>query len=344
MTETHLRFDGWLRTDDRFEPIPGWETEQPIQKPTGDGPYRLVVRDAEGDSLASITPQTTRTTTCAPTTTPALERSRITGYVPLVTGAESVALLEDDRVLVERPLAPEPPAVEITEFDVDGASYQVRWSGEHPGLEELRSEDATEEMRDEERTGDESGLTYHVGCLTDGVVVPLALDVAGHEHEGSLESVPGDEEARLLVLATDGLRSATARTEPFALADPGPELTIQEPQAESAVPADQPLSLVGQVVDSHGRALSETGLTWQVDGETVASGERSALSEPLEPGEHTITLSYDGPEVGGDGQEALDEPLQSQVTVSVHPRTERQQWYREVMPDDRLPGAEQNRE
>lgn len=315
MTESYVRFDGLLGDDDRFEPLPGWETERPLRTPTGDTPYRLVVRDSDGTTLASVSPETQSVVTCAPGIEPERQQTRITGYVPVVEGATRVVLETDGRVLAERRLAAEPPAVDIVEFAVEEDTYHVQWESE-----------ATENTE----------IVHHVGVLADGVIKPRAFDVTGNSHEGSLTDVPGDEAARVLVVATDGLRSTTARTDPFPVADPGPTVSIQEPAPEASLPADHPISLVGSVLDSHGRARDPAGITWMIDGETVATDTNRALAGPLVSGEHTVTLVYERPdtesEERGTGRD--------ERTVTVQSRTERQQWYREVMPDDRLPSTE----
>lgn len=339
MTDTHLRFDGWLGADDRFERIPGWETEDPLRARTGDGEYRLVVRDREGERLAAVSPRTQSGTVCAPNTRISQQETRITGYVPLVEGAHTVALVDDDGTLTERHVAPEPPTVEITGFEHDGDEVSLTWTSDLPRGQGRPDEEREEETGPEEHGETERGerdsdrrLTHHVGVLAGGAVSPLAFGVDERRLEASLAAVPGDDEARVLVVATDGLRSTTAETEPFAIDDPGPTVDIQRPTDAEVLPADQPVSLSGQVQDAHGRSLSATGMRWQFDGEVVATDAATAVTGPPAPGEHTVTLTYEPP-----AESDVDEPVVRERSITIQNRTDRQQWYREVMPEERTP-------
>lgn len=328
MNDTQLRFDGWLGSDDRFEPIPGWETDDPIRAETGDGGYRLVVRDADGARLAAVTPRTRTGTSCSPGTKVTPRRTRITGYVPLVAGAHTVALVDTNGTLFARPIGDAPPSVEITAFDRTNDEFTLEWDSDLP------QSDAGNE--DEETAAGDSArqLTHHVGVIADGAVTPLAFDRAERSLEGSLEHVPGDDHSRLLVVATDGLRSATAETEPIEIDDPGPTVTIQRPGDGDVAPADHPISLAGQVQDAHGRSHTADGMIWRMDGDVVARDAAVAMVHSPGPGEHTVALTYDPAE---NGDMDVNDPVTRELRVTVQERSDRQQWYHEVMPPDRAP-------
>lgn len=316
MSETHIRFDGWLRADDRFEPLPGWETDRPLVHETGDERYRLVVTDADGERLVAVNPRTRTATTCAPGTGSQPGRTRLTGYFPLLEGARTLTLYADGEPIHAQPIAPQPPRVEITGFDRDGDEVELHWESE--------------------RTS-EGRLTHHVGLAAAGVVTPLAVGLEERQYAGSLAGRPGDEAARLLVVASDGLRSMTAETEPFPLSAPPPTLSIQRPAEGERLPADQPITLAAQLQDAHGRSTGPEGLTWFVDGEPVASETATTAVGPLSPGTHELRVTYGPTDHHGTGGH---EPISRERTVTVRQRSKRQEWYREVMPDDRLPEIE----
>jgi len=316
MSETHMRFDGWLRADDRFEPLPGWETDRPLAHETGEGHYRLVVTDVDGKRLAAVSPRTRTATTCAPGTGSGPGRTRITGYVPVVEGARKLTLYRDEDPIYEQSIAPQPPRIEITGVEREENEAELQWESE--------------------RTA-EGRLTHHVGLAADGVVTPLAVGLDERQYTGTLAGRPGDETAQLLVVASDGLRSTTAETEPFALESPPPTLSIQRPTQGERLPADQPMTLAAQVQDAHGRSISPEGLAWYLDGDLVASETAMTAVGPLSPGEYELRVTYDPLDEHNDGEHEL---VSREQTVTVRQRSERQEWYREVMPDDWLPDLE----
>ena len=59
------------------------------------------------------------------------------------------------------------------------------------------------------------------------------------------------------VLATDGARSASARTDPIEVAGAPPRVWIQRPKAGEVLRPDQPVSLCGLAVGAAGGALTD---------------------------------------------------------------------------------------
>ena len=91
----------------------------------------------------------------------------------------------------------------------------------------------------------------------------------------------------------NGIRSATAATKPFSLEPIHPVLRITRPTDGSRLPNGAPITLEGLVQDPEhpsGPRDAER-LVWTVDEREVGTGPLTSV-DPLESGEHTISLWY----------------------------------------------------
>lgn len=107
------------------------------------------------------------------------------------------------------------------------------------------------------------------------------------------DRLPGGRECRLIVIYSNGMRSATAATKPFALEPIRPVLRITRPADGTRLPSGTPITLEGLVQDPEypsGPRDAER-LVWTVDQREVGTGPLTSV-DPLESGEHTIGLSY----------------------------------------------------
>jgi hypothetical protein len=157
--------------------------------------------------------------------------------------------------------------------------------------------------------------------LTPKQRLRLARELDGYEAKLSLEEVPGGR-GQLIVLATDGLRSSFAISDPFKIEDKPPEIWITSPRDGTVFPPDQPLSLIGQAVDILGSKLPEDGLVWEVDGRTIQQGTGIAPAVGLKPGYHETSLSF---------RYGDDVAARSTVKFSIAEYNEAQLRYRQVM-------------
>jgi hypothetical protein len=95
------------------------------------------------------------------------------------------------------------------------------------------------------------------------------------------------------VIYSNGIRSATAATKPFSLEPIHPVLRITRPTDGSRLPNGAPITLEGLVQDPEhpsGPRDAER-LVWTVDEREVGTGPLTSV-DPLESGEHTISLWY----------------------------------------------------
>jgi hypothetical protein len=275
MTEPHkfLRYAGLLWEDMTFEREAGWETERIANRTKdGSGEYALELLDEDGRTLITVHPLVDfdRATTYPQS---GMRNTRVVAYIPFDRDGRELVFRRGDRVVDRREVAAEPPEVRITELKREEKDrIRIRWHAEH---------------RSENR------LTYRVVYLVDDKRgFSLATGLEKLEFEADLSGLPGSRAGRLSVLATDGVRSAFAVSEPFPVSDKEPRISIQAPLPRQLVPADQPVSLSGQATDVAGASLPHDDLIWLIDGKRIAKGTPLAIATGLEPGKHTATLQY----------------------------------------------------
>jgi hypothetical protein len=265
-----LRVAGKLWETGEFEPAIGWETARIARRPVCAEGYSLQLLDDEGRLLLK-TGVEVRVPLCRVRGARGVGGHRVNGYIPLVPNARALVFRQGARILYRTDLAPVPPQITITGVEAPGSdSVRVRWKAKHD--RELRFNvvfiDAARRATPVARELTESYLTFSAADLGGGAGCSIA------------------------VLATDGLRSAMARSKPFDLPEHPPILTILAPNDGDVIAPDQPVSLHGHARDAAGRSLPDDGLVWYVDGELVARGLRIAPAGPFEPGAHRVELAY----------------------------------------------------
>jgi hypothetical protein len=289
-----IRFVGWLREDGVFRLDVGWETPRITEPPRPSGDHRLELLDGQGQVLVSVAPQVA-SDDCQPLGG-RMKSLRVLGYLPWSPGGATVRLRQDDRVLDARPLAPAPPEVAWEAARVADGALHLRWRARHS-----------------------APLTYAVGLVQGRRGVQVLDRSSASEASIPLEGIPLQGECQAVVLATDGLRSATASSDPFVLPAKAPVVTILRPRAEEVFSEIEGVPLLGQAMAPDGRSLPEEGLRWAVDGVPVTQGRRVGWVDGLGAGSHAVELSLDG------------EPAATQrVAIAVRARTpEEAEWVRQ---------------
>mgnify|MGYP006287413343 CR=1 FL=1 len=300
----YIRFDGILQEDLEFDFRPGWETARVFRQPDeGTGEFVLELRDEEDEVLTRVSPDVDFRSGCMTEENETMAATRVLAYVPYHRDARRLVFRREDAVIFEASVAPEAPSVELNAVELtDEQELHLEWSAEPGGDREL---------------------TYNVVYQLDGErYFPLARGLSQTEVDLDLSNVPGGGTARVAVLATDGIRSSFAASEPFEAEGKPPRAWIQRPTDGATLPPDQPVSLIGQALDVAGASLPPDGLVWEVDGDVVAEGSRLAVADDLQPGEHEITLTYRA------GKEAR---VSETITVRISARNEEQERHRQLM-------------
>ena len=291
-----LRFHGTLFENMVFEPLPGWETERVAgpRPESGDGTYFVELLSADAKVLVSVSPQVIMRAPCFSEGEP--QWADIVIYVPLHPEARELVFRRKDLELYRAEITPQPPQLRLTRPPkVAKDQIKISWSATHS-----------------------KPLTFQVLYLADdGRAFPLAADLTDSTFTADLRTLPGSREGRLGVLATDALRSAFERSDPFRVEEKPPRVWIQHPAAGDTLPPDQPVTLSGHAVDVGGLSLTDTGLQWLVDRKLVLEGSRLGMAM-LEPGPHEIVLRY-----AAEGGVAV----QQKVQITIANRSAEQELY-----------------
>lgn len=124
--------------------------------------------------------------------------------------------------------------------------------------------------------------------------LPVALGVKQTSFFFRTDLVPAAPEARLVVEATDGVNTAEAESNTFAVPEQPPVTAIVNPVTTSTIVAGQPVTLVGSGYDATAGPLSLKWLFWESDKDgALGVGER--LTVPLSAGLHTLRLTASAP-------------------------------------------------
>ncbi|MGW3101367.1 hypothetical protein [Streptomyces sp. NPDC001100] len=131
--------------------------------------------------------------------------------------------------------------------------------------------------------------TYYVRFTnTSGTIAQwVGVNLTDTAFDLDLRDLPGDEHCLVQVVATNGFHTSYVQTPPFALPKRPPRLLLG--------PTDGPLLHAQGTSPQHG-ALTETAITWLVDGTPAASTGGSLDVRTLSPGTHAITVRVTDPD------------------------------------------------
>lgn len=120
----------------------------------------------------------------------------------------------------------------------------------------------------------------------------LATYVGGLSYTADVSLLGGSQQARLRVIASDGVNSASDESDgPFAVSDKSPLVEISQPSDGANLPGGSALILRGSGYDAEDGPLEASALTWTVSGQgEIGKGTDQTLYD-LPDGEYTITLT-----------------------------------------------------
>ncbi|CAN5499555.1 hypothetical protein BH10CHL1_BH10CHL1_12990 [soil metagenome] len=124
-------------------------------------------------------------------------------------------------------------------------------------------------------------------------------------------SLPGSQpnQARIRVAASDGYHTSLALSQPFTVSNRKPEPFIISPAAGETTPAGQTALLRGDANDAEDGGLSDTALSWTLDGQAVGTGEEVNV-DGLAPGDYAALLT---------AQDSLPQTASAQATLKILP-------------------------
>jgi hypothetical protein len=265
-----LRFVGKLWENGEFEPGIGWETTRISRRPVRADGYSLELLDDQDRVLVEAGVEV-RVPICRVKVARGMSGRRVNGYLPFVPNGRVLVFRKDERTFYRAAIAASAPRLSITSVKATShGRVQVRWDARH-----------------------DRDLRFSVVLLdAQNRSVSVARGLTESHLDFSVTDLPGGPGCTVAVLATDGLRSSTARSETIDLPQHPPMLTILTPNDGGVIAPGQIVSLVGHARDAAGRPLTDDGLVWSVDDQVIARGQRMIPAGPFEPGEHRVELAY----------------------------------------------------
>lgn len=198
----------------------------------------------------------------------------VAAKVPFPRPTRTIRFLLDGVLIHELAVAREAPVVRL-EWDPAGRTegeQRVAWRGEHPGGRELRYMLSYSH---------DDGSTWQ----------PLSLPIAETEHAVDFNRLPGGKRCRLRVLATDGVNTAAAVSEPFERRIQPCYAMILSPENNAAFARGEPVRLQGQGYYLEEREPEIEQLDW-TSSQDGPLGRGAVLElRTLTQGSHEITLA-----------------------------------------------------
>lgn len=162
-----------------------------------------------------------------------------------------------------------------------------------------------------EAHGDPPPVEYRVHYSVDGERwIPVALRLDAHRLDVDTDELPGGDRCLLRVTATDGVRSASAQSEPFSVPLKRCRSFIVHPHDGGVYSGEVLLAGNGWWLEGDRPEVDQLLWVSDVDG-TVGRG-RSVLAR-LSAGRHRITL------VAGRGDRAGSSDVRVVITEAAHP-------------------------
>ena len=142
---------------------------------------------------------------------------------------------------------------------------------------------------------DGDALSYLVQYSTDGGTTyeTLAADHQAMSLEVPRRLLAGSAAARVRVVASDGLRTATAVSAMFTVAANTPEVSIHSPTGAAVYGGAQPLTLKASAYDSEDGELDSSAVSWSssIDGPLGTGAHLVVVTGDLTAGTHTLTAT-----------------------------------------------------
>lgn len=300
---TLIRFTGVLREDLRFIHLPAWETDSVFERPgDGNSAYVVDLLDASERLLSRASPAI-RWRSPSPPDGGGLRLANVLVYVPMHAEA---------RLLLFQRLKPAPAEI-----------FRAQLSEHAPVVADIALKKTRRRgvLRLHWKVRHDRPVTSSVFLVRDGVpALLLAAGLREPTFDIEAKALPGPA-GRVVILASDGLRAATAIGPSVAGLSREIRLAITAPQPSDALPPDQPVTLAARASDVAGGTVAIEKVTWAVDGKPAAEGVLAA-TQPLEPGVHEIVAkaTSGGKRIG---------PATIRITVAE--RSEDQQAYARIM-------------
>lgn len=133
-------------------------------------------------------------------------------------------------------------------------------------------------------------LTFDVYYTADGShYTAFALGVSGNSIELETSQMPGSNNGRFRVTASDGTRLAEAESAPFVMASKAPSVMIVSPEDGKEVTYGTAVDFIGEAEDLQAH-LPNSSLTWRLNGVSTGVTGPYYTAELLPVGSHVVTF------------------------------------------------------
>lgn len=192
-----------------------------------------------------------------------------------LANAAAVEIRFDGEVLISGTVSDSTPSVAV-DPPVAGTPDEVtfEWSAEDPDGDELRHTVAYSA---------DDGATWSV----------VAVDISASTVDIPRWALPGSDAARVRVITSDGLRAASAISEPFAMPDLAPRIAIDRPDDGVLPSGAQTVVFAASAGDAEdGGAVAES-IVWEsdLDGRLGTGPSVHRRADTLREGTHTVTAT-----------------------------------------------------
>jgi hypothetical protein len=198
--------------------------------------------------------------------------------MPWREGASFIAISRENEVLTTFPVSPNPPTVQLLSPN---------------GGESLPSEGMeTIEWEGSDPDGDLLQYTLQYSVDNGQHWIPLAIDPQATSVEVNLAEIAGSEEARIRIVASDGVNTAFDESDStFSTARKPPRLVIVRPGEGDIYPSGEQIIFDSRAIDLEDGFLERSAYAWASNRDGALGQGRSIWGVPLSRGRHEITLT-----------------------------------------------------
>ncbi|MDD4801909.1 MAG: zinc-ribbon domain-containing protein [Syntrophomonas sp.] len=200
--------------------------------------------------------------------------------IPFRDGTAKFSIIKDNVSIIEVPVSGHAPTIRL-KTPVDGGEFAesktIEWEGNDP---------------------DGDKLYYTVEYSRDGTEwLVLQPNITDSQLAVDFSLLPGGEKACLRIIASDGINSASADTEPFTVPSKAPVLYV-----DGAVVATEGVTFSASAYDSADGWMYDDRITWTSDKDGAIGNGSSLFLTTLANGKHSITVTA----TNAHGQQAVE--------------------------------------